>query len=326
MIVFNILRRPSYCEIALARVYSCDRSNHESNWRRNDCTTSQTQTIVSTFGRGEILPNWSRSAPFRIVRPSPQAVWRPARDKAEWQQVDASYERFTGGDGKWSFRNPAFKQGTVANVDGLQFVLKPTDFGHLGIFAEQRSTWTFLQTLIKAQGRSDIKVLNLFAYTGGATLACANAGAEVVHIDASKTSVAWARENAQASGLADKPIRWIVEDVKKFVQREVKRGSRYQGIILDPPSFGRGNKGETWKIETDLLELLDDLKQIFAEDGIFIALSSHSPGYTPLAKQNILQQIFASQGFKFWNQEMVIAMQGSSLVLPSGAISIMYRS
>jgi 23S rRNA (cytosine1962-C5)-methyltransferase len=196
----------------------------------------------------------------------------------------------------------------------------------LGIFPEQDANWEILHNLIvKQKKNAEFNVLNLFAYTGGSTLACASAGAKVVHLDASKTSVAWARDNAQASGLGDKPIRWIVDDVQKFVEREVRRGNKYQGIILDPPSFGRGANNEVWQIEDHLVPLLANLKQILADDFVFILLSSHSNGYTPLALQNLLLGIVNNQEGTFEVGEMIVREQDSGRVLPSGASALYVR-
>jgi len=266
-----------------------------------------------------------RLGKFVIDRPAPQAVWRPALAKAVWQKADAIFIRETGGDGVWKFRDAAIKQRFAIELSGIDFLIQLTDFGHLGIFPEQQDNWLKLSEMIAAR-RAPTRVLNLFAYTGGSTLACAKAGAEVVHVDASKTSVAWARDNAGASRLADKPVRWIVEDVKKFVGREVKRGSTYHGVILDPPSFGRGNRGETWKIETDLAPLLDDLVKILAKDFLFVLLSSHTPGYTPLAQANILRQALSSVRGTYSAEEMVLRPQGSDVALPSGAFCLFERT
>jgi 23S rRNA (cytosine1962-C5)-methyltransferase len=196
----------------------------------------------------------------------------------------------------------------------------------LGLFPEQDANWEILHNLIVKQKKdAEFNVLNLFAYTGGSTLACASAGAKVVHLDASKTSVAWARDNAQASGLGEKPIRWIVDDVQKFVEREVRRGNKYQGIILDPPSFGRGANNEVWQIEDHLVPLLANLKQILADDFLFILLSSHSNGYTPLALQNLLLGIVNNQEGAFEVGEMIVREQDSGRVLPSGASALYVR-
>jgi 23S rRNA (cytosine1962-C5)-methyltransferase len=260
--------------------------------------------------------------PYRIVRPSAQAVWAPRLDKPEWK-ADARFERYSGGDGKWTFFNDLPKSWNISVPSG-EMVVKPTDFGHLGIFAEQESNWSQLTQLVKASGNPEMNVLNLFAYTGGSTLAAARGGAKVVHLDASKTSVSWARENAEAAGLKDHPIRWITDDVSKFVSREVRRGSRYHGIILDPPSFGRGPKGEGWKIEDDLLGLLKDLRQILAEDFSFVLLSAHSQGYTPLALENLLRD-WRLTDVRFESKEMVVEDE-SGRPLPAGAGCLMVRS
>lgn len=240
--------------------------------------------------------------PWRIARPAAQAVWRPRLPDTEWQRVDASFERFKGGDGKWTVHNRKLPGSWELPCGPVTLNVKLTDFGHLGIFAEQDRNWPRLVELVEGgkdlvrksgegQGSEGFQVLNLFAYTGGSTLACARGGAHVVHVDASKTSVAWARENAEVSKLADKPIRWIVDDVRKFVQREVRRGTKYHGIILDPPTYGRGVKGEIWQIEDHLSPLLDDLEKILAEDFSFIMLCAHSNGYTPLALKNLVKDM-----------------------------------
>ena len=257
----------------------------------------------------------------RIVRPAAQAVWRPSLPEGEWRGADAIFTRFSGGDGRWERRNRKVPESwSIAMPGSGTFVIKLTDFGHLGIFPEQQSNWQTLRDLVakrRAAGH-ECNVLNLFAYTGGSTLACAAGGANVVHLDASKTSVAWARENAEASGLGDKPVRWITDDVQKFVSRELRRGSRYHGIILDPPSYGRGPKGEAWKIEEMLPPLLDELKQLIAPDFSFVLLSSHSTGYTPLALKNLLSDFATGKSSQFSAEEMIVTDQ-SGRALPSGA-------
>lgn len=283
--------------------------------------------------------------PWRIARPAAQAVWRPRLPESEWRRVDASFERFKGGDGKWTVHNRKLPQSWLLPCGPVTLNVKLTDFGHLGIFAEQDRNWPRLVDLVEA-GRRRIKnpdefqVLNLFAYTGGSTLACARGGARVVHVDASKTSVAWARENAESSGLGGHPIRWIVDDVRKFVQREVRRGSRYHGIILDPPTYGRGVKGEIWQIEEHLPELLDDLEKILADDFAFIMLCAHSTGYTPIALKNLVTGMLAPRGHGIENacehhaEEMIVeesimgvagSTQQSIRQLPSGAMCLTVR-
>jgi 23S rRNA (cytosine1962-C5)-methyltransferase len=270
--------------------------------------------------------------PWRLVRPSAQAVWQPSLPEAEWRRIDASYQRFSGGDGKWTIQNrnlPA--TWNIQPTPGLPttFVIRLTDFGHLGIFPEQDSNWSKLADLVRqSPAKADFSVLNLFAYTGGSTLATAAAGAKVVHVDASKTSVAWARENAAASGLQDLPIRWIIEDVQKFVAREVRRGSTYQGIILDPPSFGRGTNNEVWNIEEHLVPMLGELRKLLAPNWAFVLLSAHSPGYTPLSLRNLLQSMLQGtslDGVQWTPEEMVVTTKGQGWVLPSGASCLMTR-
>ncbi len=264
--------------------------------------------------------------PYRFVRPAAQAVWMPRLSDDVWKKADASFTRFSGGDGKWAIHNRNLPKKWTIQQGPVKLVISLTDFGHLGIFPEQDANWDKLHELILERGKNrDINVLNLFAYTGGSTLACATAGAKVVHLDASKTSVAWARENADASGAHDKPVRWIVDDVQKFVEREVRRGNKYQGIILDPPSFGRGTNNEVWQIEDHLVPLLDHLKKILAEDYLFVLLSCHSNGYTPMALQNLLLDIVSENDGSFDIREMIIAEEGSGRVLPSGASALFVR-
>ena len=275
--------------------------------------------------------------PWRIARPAAQAVWRPRLPKSEWQKVDASFERFKGGDGKWTIHNRKLPANWLLPCGPVTLNVKLTDFGHLGVFAEQDRNWPRLVELVEAGVKRNganpekpFQVMNLFAYTGGSSLACARGGAHVVHVDASKTSVAWARENAEVSKLAEKPIRWIVDDVRKFVQREVRRESRYHGIILDPPTYGRGVKGEIWQIEEHLPALLDDLEKILADDFSFVMLCAHSNGYTPLALKNLVQDML--QGRKnlqceHFAEEMVIEESQSNppRMLPSGAMCLTVR-
>ena len=269
--------------------------------------------------------------PFRVARPSAQAVWRPALPEAEWQRVDAEFHRFSGGNGKWTIHNKKVQQGWKIAVPQGQLKIQLTDFGHLGIFPEQEPNWRHLTEITAAavEKSQEFKVLNLFAYTGGASLAAAKGGAHVAHVDASKTSVAWARDNAAACGLAERPIRWLVEDVTKFVEREVRRGTIYDGIILDPPSFGRGPKGQAWKIEDHLHDLLDLLAQIWrpvhSGDGAFgyFLLSAHSHGYTPLALQNLLQEAIKVKAGKLsWSHGEMTVSDQSKRPLPSGAFTL----
>ena len=264
--------------------------------------------------------------PFKFVRPAAQAVWRPSLAASEWQ-ADATFTRLSGGDGKWQVKNKKMPPQWTIQIGKVKFVMRLTDFGHLGVFAEQSDNWAQLGEHVAElkKNAAEVRVLNLFAYTGGSTIACAKAGANVVHLDASKTSVAWARENATASGAEDLPIRWIVEDVQKFVTREIRRESKYHGIILDPPSYGRGSKNEIWNIEEHLPTLLDNLKQILVPDACFILLSAHSPGFTPMVLENLLVEMLGGRRkCKFQTGEMVL--HSDRYVLPSGAYSLLSRS
>lgn len=261
--------------------------------------------------------------PYRIVRPAAQAVWSPRLDDRLWNQADAHFTRFSGGDGRWEIRNRNLPESWTIPMPSVgQMVIKLTDFGHLGIFPEQHQNWCRLSQII-TQAKSQtpdrpLQVLNLFAYTGGSSLACALAGAHVTHVDASKTSVQWAKDNAGASGLGQAPIRWLVDDVSKFIAREVRRGSKYHGIILDPPSYGRGPKGETWKIEDMLGELLKNLKEILADDFKFILLSSHSAGYTPLSLTNMIGDFWPLSDGTICAEEMTVVEQSSDSSTPPG--------
>lgn len=269
--------------------------------------------------------------PFRIVRPSPQAVWAPRLPESEWQQsIAATYTRFSGGDGKWRFQDRAFRDGCIIYYGQLTFSIKPTEFGHLGLFAEQIENWQRIRALIArhvAEHEETFRVLNLFAYTGASTLAASQAGAEVVHVDASKTSVSWAREHAELNQLSERPVRWIVDDVSKFVAREVRREQHYHGIILDPPSFGRGAKNEVWKIEEHLLPLMEQLRQIAAPNFSFLMLSSHSNGYTPKALQNIATSYFHDMVAdpQYHLDEMLVFEAQTKRALPSGASCTLYN-
>lgn len=292
------------------------------------------KTAYQLIDSGDFL-KLEQVGPFRIVRPSASAVWEPSLGKKEWSQFDAEFKRFSDGNGEWQVRNAKIKEPWVIDVHGVKFNLKLTGFGHLGIFAEQQKNWLQMREIVSARVKSgrSVNVLNLFAYTGGSTLFTAAAGAEVTHLDASKSSVAWARDNAKSSGLDGKPIRWIIDDVQEFVKKEIRREKKYQGIILDPPSYGRGSKNQIWKIEKDLIPLLKDLRQLMADDFLFILLSGHSPGYTPISFENQLRQIFQSQIAKssagpsaaravFESGEMLIHDQ-QNLALPSGTYSLM---
>lgn len=249
-----------------------------------------------------------------LARPCAQAVWQPQRP-ARWKSADATFDREDGN--RWHGRN-RLPQEWVIDVDGTRFRLSGTDFGHLGIFPEQRAQWTWIRETVAAAGRP-VRVLNLFAYSGGSTLAAARGGAEVCHLDASKGMVQWARANAALNGLENHPIRWIVDDAHKFLNREIRRGRRYDGIILDPPTYGRGGNGETYKIERDLTETLRLCRALLSDSPLFLLLSAHTPGHTPIVLGNVLTQALRGLGGAVTSGEMVLAGAPDVFPLPSGA-------
>ncbi len=250
--------------------------------------------------------------PYTLIRPCAQAIWKP---KKSWDKVkvDAVFSREK--ENKWKMMNK-LPPSWIIELQGVKFKIAPTDFGHLGVFPEHSMLWAWMQEKIKT--RQTPNILNLFAYSGGATLSCAQAGAKVCHLDASKGMVTWARENAELNKLQSAPIRWIVEDVLKFLQREQKRNVKYDGIILDPPSFGRGNKGEIFKIEKDIHPLLHACKSLLSNDPLFLVLTSHTPGFTPLAMDHLLSQCLHKG--KVETGEMVIS-SAESFALPSGSFA-----
>ena len=249
-----------------------------------------------------------------LARPCAQAVWQPQRP-ARWKSADATFDREDGN--RWHGRN-RLPQEWVIDVDGTRFRLSGTDFGHLGIFPEQRAQWTWIRETVADAGRP-VRVLNLFAYSGGSTLAAARGGAEVCHLDASKGMVQWARANAALNGLESHPIRWIVDDAHKFLNREIRRGRRYDGIILDPPTYGRGGNGETYKIERDLTETLRLCRALLSDSPLFLLLSAHTPGHTPIVLGNVLTQALRGLGGAVTSGEMVLAGAPDVFPLPSGA-------
>ena len=261
-----------------------------------------------------------RFGKYVLARPCSQAMWRPAKSVAEWAKADASFDREDGNN--WHGRANLPKEWTIETA-GIKFKLGGTDFGHLGIFPEQRAQWRWIKDRTSAARPSGLKVLNLFAYSGGSTMAAALGGAEVCHLDASKGMVEWARENARLNGLADRPIRWIVDDAHKFMKREIRRGHKYDAIILDPPTFGRGAGGEMYKIERDLKDTLSLVKDLLSEKPSFVLFSSHTPGLSQIVAENILSQLFPSA--KLESGEMLLEPGGhetgdgrQSVACPSG--------
>ncbi|MBS0603433.1 MAG: class I SAM-dependent methyltransferase [Verrucomicrobia bacterium] len=245
-----------------------------------------------------------RFGDFVIARPCSQALWRPALSKSQWDQADAHFSR--DGGNSWNYKTK-LPESWITEVQGVRFKIAPTDFGHLGVFPEHSLLWKPMQEQIRTR-KEPPQVLNLFAYSGGATLAAAQAGARVCHLDASKGMVSWARENAAMNGLSGAPIRWIVDDASKFLTREIKRGVRYDGIILDPPSFGRGSKGEVFKIERDIHDLLHLCRQLLTEHPLFLIFTTHTPGMTPIVMRHLMAE--KTQGLKG-------RIQTGEMILPS---------
>ena len=268
-------------------------------------------TILAT-GDGYKLERWKDVV---LLRPDPQVIWQAQRDLFSYPEISAVYRRSDKGGGAWEFRKPMPEEWTVSYRD-LTFKIKPMDFKHTGLFPEQAVNWDRMSALIAGSGRK-IKVLNLFAYTGGATVACAKAGAEVVHVDAAKGMVERAGENARLSGIHS-GIRYIVDDCKKFVQREIRRGNRYDAVIMDPPSYGRGPGGELWKIEDSLYSFVQLCTQVLSEDPLFFLINSYTTGLQPMVLHNILKLCLSGRKGKIDAYEVGIATQ-EGIPLPCGA-------
>lgn len=268
--------------------------------------------VLDTSG-GEKLERWGD---YLLIRPDPQVIWNTPRRLPGWRKMNGHYHRSAKGGGEWEFFDLP-RQWTVG-YKSLTFNLKPFSFKHTGLFPEQAVNWDWFSGKIQDAGRP-IKVLNLFAYTGGATLAAAAAGANVTHVDASKGMVAWAKENAKSSGLEDAPIRWLVDDCTKFVEREIRRGNHYDGIIMDPPSYGRGPKGEIWKIEDSLYDFVKLCTQLLSDDPLFFLINSYTTGLAPAVLTYILSTELKKFGGRVDSQEIGLPVSQTGLVLPCGA-------
>ena len=292
-------------------------------------------------GNGEKLERWGK---YRLVRPDPQVIWDTKKDNNEWRRKNGHYHRSKKGGGEWEFFNlpeewqihyPLFNSKEAKEflnsednisspiVNELTFNLKPFSFKHTGIFPEQATNWDWFSKLIlKRRAKSpnrDIKVLNLFAYTGGATLAAAAAGAHVTHVDASKGMVNWAKENAASSGLGGAPIRWLVDDCKKFVEREIRRDNKYDAIIMDPPSYGRGPKGELWKIEEAIYPLILECVQILQDEPLFFLVNSYTTGLQPAVLTYMISSALSSFEGEVISEEVGLRVTSNNLILPCGA-------
>ena len=263
---------------------------------------------------GERLERWGR---YILRRPDPQIIWRGAQKHPAWKNADAVYKRSSQGGGGWT-RNRLPDRWEIG-YGKLRFALKPMGFKHTGLFPEQAANWDWFSEKIAGAGRK-IRVLNLFAYTGGATVAAAAAGASVVHVDASRGMVAQAKENAALSGLGDAPIRYIVDDCKKFVEREIRRGNRYEAVIMDPPSYGRGPSGEVWKIEDSVDELIGLAAQLLSDKPLFFLVNSYTTGLSPMAMEYILgMKIVTRHGGSLAAGELGLPVTATGLQIPCGA-------
>lgn len=257
-----------------------------------------------------------RFGEYLFVRPEPKALWRKALSQADWSKADAVYERHSTGGGQWLFHKEV-PSSWVINWRHLCFLIKPTGFKHMGIFPEQAVLWSWIHDKVKAS-EQPINVLNLFAYTGGSTLAALAAGAKVTHVDASKDSVNWAHENVKLSGLEGKPVRWIVDDVIKYIKREVRRGVKYDAIIMDPPQFGRGANGQVWKIEEDLPNLLALCQEVLSDMPLFFIINAYGVDFTSVVLSNLLTQTMSKYKGTIDAGELVLKQQSNNLLLSTG--------
>jgi len=267
------------------------------------------------MGNGEKLERWGN---YILRRPDPQVIWPASCGKELWQKADAVYHRSESGGGKWEYKKQLPKNWKIKYND-LTFVIEPTGFKHTGLFPEQAVNWDWMSSKINSCVDKKIKVLNLFAYTGGATVACTEAGAEVCHVDASKGMVAWAKDNIQASKLADRPARFLVDDCLKFIKREQRRENKYDAIIMDPPSYGRGPGGEIWKIEEALFSFLEESVKILSDKPLFVLVNSYTTGFSPVVIENMLKLTIGKKfGGKVSSGEVGLTASKSGIVLPCG--------
>lgn len=269
---------------------------------------------VLDTGSGEKLERWGDVI---LRRPDPQVIW-PAQDEALWDKTDAHYHRSAQGGGTWEMLARVPEQWTVGYRE-LTFRVRPTGFKHTGLFPEQAVNWDWMSGLIRGANRP-VRVLNLFAYTGGATMACLSAGAEVCHVDAAKGMVLWAKENMQLSGLQDRPARFIVDDALKFVQREQRRGKQYEGILMDPPSYGRGPDGQVWKLENEIYGLVSECAKLLSDDPLFFLINGYTTGLQPAVLRNLIEKtVVCRHGGRAMADEIGLPVGGGNIVLPCGA-------
>ena len=269
---------------------------------------------VLDTGNGEKLERWGK---YILRRPDPQTIWPPA-DESLWRRAQATYHRSDRGGGEWEFIHPLPDRWVVSH-GALKFYVRPTGFKHTGLFPEQSANWLWMANQIQSSGRSGLKVLNLFGYTGGATLACAAVGAHVTHVDAAKGMVQWAKENRELNALPETSFRWIVEDALRFLQREARRGNRYDGILMDPPSYGRGPSGEVWKLENELFGLVQLSASLLSPQPVFFLVNSYTTGFQASVLRNMLEKcVQRSFGGVLSCDELCLPVTAGG-VLPCGA-------
>ncbi len=285
------------------------------------CTDNWLDYELLDASKGERLERWGNKI---LIRPDTQIIWNTEKTDYRWKKADARYIRSNSGGGHWDFYKKLPETWNIT-YPGLGFVIKPMGFKHTGVFPEQAINWEYAMNKIKNAGR-EISVLNLFGYTGGATVACLKAGASVCHVDASKGMIQLAKENAALSDVADKPVRWIVDDCVKFVNREIRRGRRYDAIIMDPPSYGRGPNGEVWKLETELYPLLELCIQVLSDNPLFFLLNSYTTGLSPAVMDYTLTSVLtAKYGGKVTSDEIGLRVSSTNLILPCGNTAIWER-
>lgn len=270
-------------------------------------------------GGGEKLERWGKQI---LVRPDPQAIWETPHTNRGWRNAQGRYHRSSSGGGHWD--KDKLPESWVVGYKDLKFQVKPMNFKHTGLFPEQAANWAMLIDMIKSSEKP-VNVLNLFAYTGGATVACASAGASVCHVDSARNMVERARENMELSGLSERPVRYIVDDCKKFVRREINRGRRYDALIMDPPSYGRGPNGELWKIEEDLYDFVELCSGALEKTPLFVLINSYTTGLQPAVLKNILTKFFGDRGGRIEAYEVCLPTDEEGIVLPCGA-SGLFRS
>ena len=269
---------------------------------------------IIDMANGQKLEKWGD---YTLSRPDPQIVWKNKSYPEEWKKADAEYLRSKTGGGSWNYKKKLPVAWQIKYKD-LTFNIKPMGFKHTGLFPEQAVNWDWMRNKIKNANR-EIKVLNLFAYTGGATVACLAAGASVCHVDSSKGMVTWAKENVTSSGLAEKKVRYIVDDVVKFVNREIRRGNKYDAIIMDPPSYGRGANGEVWQFENNIYDLVELCTNVLSDNPLFFLINSYTTGISSSVLANILNLTVAKKyKGKVESGEIGLPMERSSLILPAG--------